>query len=183
MFDYFKNNKKLISIEIPYVDYIRGNVFIDDLRDNFHETPYRFDVPQLMYLLYDDFLNQIKKGADNKEIAQFLIRGKQQYFNKKVIEKRVMKQVTSNFFQFENGQEVIEGQNEKEKKVCLELKIRENVLLRGEILLHDIDDYMKDEHVTIEEIFAIRYLDFIRNVKQKGNSVQVQRSILERIVR
>ncbi|WP_338472732.1 hypothetical protein R4Z10_08380 [Niallia sp. XMNu-256] len=55
---------KYLEINLPYYDYIRATIFVQDLRDNFgEEVPYQFNEAVLLWILYDDFLNQIKKGA------------------------------------------------------------------------------------------------------------------------
>lgn len=90
---------------MPYYDYIRGKIFIEDLRDNFGEkVPYHFDIAVLLHMLYDDFLAKIKKGAKNEEIARYLIRGKEKHFIKKK-QKRVMKALTKHVFEFETVEE------------------------------------------------------------------------------
>ncbi|QCJ45514.1 hypothetical protein FAY30_26615 (plasmid) [Bacillus sp. S3] len=181
----FFTNRKYITIQIPYFDYLRGKIFVNDLKDNFNEeVPYRFDLSVLIYLLYDDFLNQVKRGAKPQQISDYLKAGKQKYFQKRVEQKRIMKPLTKHVFEFETIEEEIDDNHDKENKTAyLELRMRESEVLRGEVLIHDLEPFLKGTEVTIEELIAIVYLDFIDNVKSEGNSLKVQKSILTHIKR
>lgn len=180
--DYLLHNRKIITIEIPYYEYLRGTIFIDDLRENYKDkVPYNFDVASLIYLLYDDFMKQVKRGASNKEIAQFLLRGKEEYFYTRKKEKRVMKAITERLLEFQSIEEE-EIVQTNEKKAYIDLKMEEREILRGEVLLHDLEVYLNDVPIRIEDILAIRFLDFISDLKKEGNSLSVQKSIVSRFI-
>lgn len=181
-FDYILGNRKYLTIVTGYYDYIRGEVFIDDMFDLYEEVPRGFDLAVLIHLLYKDFLTQIKKGNINKQVAEFLLSGKAQYLGEKKVEKRVMKALTEHVFTFESiEEEVIEEGAEKEKKAYITIQMKEAEILRGEIFLHDLTPYLKDQHVTIEDLLTILYLDFINQIKEKGNSDKVQKNILSHL--
>jgi len=184
-FKTFFTNRKYFTVKIPYYEYLRGNIFVNDIKDNFHdEVPFRFDLSILIYLLYDDFLSQIKRGAKPQQVANFLISGKQKYFQKKVTQKRIMKPLNHHVFEFETIEEEIEeNQNAESKTAYMELRMRESEVLRGEVLIHDLGPFLGDIDITIEELIAITYLDFIENVKNEGNSLKVQKSILSHLKR
>lgn len=176
--DFVRHNKQELTISIPHISYLRGNVFISDLRDNFPgEVPFSFDIGHLIFLLYDDFLEQIKRGAENKEIAAFLLKGRQQYLVP-TKEKKVMKNVSKNLFTFES--EYVEEEQEGEVAE-LYIRMRESEIMRGEIMIHDIQEHLKGVQLTIEDILVIRYMEFITGVKKNGNSLQVQKAILSKI--
>jgi len=64
LFQSFFSSKKYINVKLPYYDYLRGQVFIQDLRDNYPEDmSYSFDIGHLIHMLYMDFLHQIKRGV------------------------------------------------------------------------------------------------------------------------
>lgn len=177
------SNRKYITVVIPYYDYLRGKVFIDDLRDNFEdEIPLDLDIAFLLYMLYDDFLTQIKKGAKTEQIAAYLIDGKRKHFYKKVKQKRIMKPLTTHVFEFETIEEGY-TEDDDEKKAYLAIRMRESEILRGEVLIHDLDIHLKGTDLSVEELIAIVYLDFIENVKKEGNSVKVQQSIVAHLKR
>lgn len=188
-FRYLFTNRKYITVKIPYIDYIRGKVFIQDLRDNFkEEVPFQFDFSILLYMLYDDYLTQIKRGVNPGHIADYLITGTKSYFPNKVKEKRIMKPLTKNIFAFETvEEEYIEPDEyvepEEDKTAYLELRVKESEILRGEVLIHDLEPFLNGLQLSIEEMITIIYLDFIKSVKQDGNSLKVQRSILAHIKR
>ena len=180
-FEFRSNQRKYLTVSIPYYDYIRGKIFIEDLREAFpEEVPFLFNIADLLYLLYDDLLSQVKRGAQNQEIAQFLILGKERYFSYPKNEKRVMKAISERLFEFHVLEEE-EKPNEVEKRAYIDVKIRESEILRGEVLLHDLEPHMNDITVTIEELLAIRFLDFIHLIKKEGNLSTVQLSIAKKI--
>lgn len=179
LFKSFFTNRKYLTIELPYYDYLRGQVFLDDLRDNFRDdVPFTFDMSTLLYMLFDDFLNQIKSGGgDNSQIAGYLMAGKKKYFQAKIKETRVMRPITTHLFEFETVEEEVEDHtDDKEKTAFLEIRMRDSELLRAEVLLHDLVPFGLD--ITVEQVIAIVYLDFIEKVKKEGNSLKVQKSIL-----
>ena len=182
LFDYIFGNRRYLKIIIGYYDYIRGEVFIDDMFDMYEDVPHGFNLAVLIHLLYKDFLNQIKKGNINKQVAGFLMSKKEQYMGEVKVEKRVMKALSDHLFTFETiEKEVIEEDFEKEKKAHITIQMKETEILRGEIFLHDLSPYLKDQHITIEDLLTILYLDFIAQVKEEGNSVKVQKNILSHL--
>lgn len=182
LFDYIFGNRRYLKIIIGYYDYIRGEVFIDDMFDMYEDVPHGFNLAVLIHLLYKDFLNQIKKGNINKQVAGFLMSKKEQYMGEVKVEKRVMKALSDHLFTFETiEKEVIEEDFEKEKKAHITIQMKETEILRGEIFLHDLSPYLNDQHITIEDLLTILYLDFIAQVKEEGNSVKVQKNILSHL--
>ncbi|MDQ1005395.1 hypothetical protein QFZ28_005973 [Neobacillus niacini] len=178
-FEYIFSNRKYLTIVIGYYDYLRGKVFIEDMYDMYEDVPHGFDLGVLIHLLYKDFMTQIKKGDVNKQVAGFLLSGKKQFLQVNKVEKRVMKALSQNLFTFESIEEdTFEEEVEKEKKAYLTIRIKESEILRGEVFLHDLTPYLKNQHITIEELLTILYLDFIHQIKEQGNSVKVQKNIL-----
>lgn len=174
----FLSDRQLITVEIPYYDFIRGKVFIDDLRDNFTEdVPFQFGISELLYMLYDDFLNQVKRGAKNDQIAGYLKSGIQRHFTSKKREKRILKPLTNHVFEFETIEED-DSPSQKVKTAYLDIRMKESEVLRAEVLLFDLEPFLGDTELSIEQMIAIVYLDFIDNVKAEGNSLKVQKSIL-----
>lgn len=177
--DYFSNNKKVVELTISYYDYIRGNIFIDDTREAYQDVPYMFNVSALIYILYDDFMSEIKKGTSHKDIATYLLQGKKRHLEKIRKEKRIMKQVSKNLLSFESEYE--EEPVEEDKIVDISIKMRQAEILRGEILLHDLEMYMNGVEITFEEMLQIIYLNFIVEVKEKGNTQQVQKALISKL--
>ena len=83
-------------------------------------------------------------------------------------------------FEFETIIEEEEVKPQENQTACIVLRIRETELLRGEILLHDLFSNT-DFEISVEELISIVYLDFIEQIKNEGNSLKVQKSILTHI--
>lgn len=176
---YLKTNKKVITIKIPYYDYLRGKLFVADVLEiHGDDVPPSFDVNELIFILFDDLMNQIKRGGSHSDIAAFLLAGKAKFLDRNSkVEKRQLKALSSHIFSMEDVQE--EQAEETDLKFAyIQIIMKEDQLLRAEVLLHDItDDLLNGQTITVEDIFTIRFLDFIAKVKDKGNTASVQQSI------
>lgn len=185
LFQSFFSSKKYINVKLPYYDYLRGQVFIQDLRDNYpEEMSYSFDLGHLIHMLYMDFLHQIKRGVKNEDVAVYLKKSMVKYFPTKIVEQRVFKQVNHYSFQYEDIEdieELQENEDDKEKFAYLDIRAAEKIILRGEILLYDLSPFLDGTSITVEQLIAIIYLDFIKNVQAHGNSIAVQQTILKKI--
>ncbi|MEE3955909.1 hypothetical protein [Peribacillus frigoritolerans] len=176
-FDYLLPKYRYLQIEVPYYEFLRGEVFVEDMKDLFEEAPQNISLYHLIALLYFDFLEQVKKGAKYEQICPFLISSKKKFLERPMVQKRVLKQLTSNLFSFEQREEEIEVTSE-EKRAEITLRIKESELYRGEVFLHDISPYMRGEELTVEDLLVILFMDFLQSIKEKGNSSQVMKAIL-----
>lgn len=185
LLEYFFTSKySYVTFTVPYYDYIRGEVFIDDLRDVMgKEVPLLFDLSGLINLLYEDFLTQIKKGTNLESMANFLVNSKSRYINPPMIEKRVIKEVNTNLFSLETVEDEVEEVKDDEpyKKAEITIRLKSSAILRGEVFLHDLSDYMSDDFLNIEELFTVLYLDFINKIRENGNTLTVMKAISKRI--
>jgi hypothetical protein len=185
--DFFLTNRKYLTLKIPYYDYLRGIIFLDDMRDNYgKEFPLRLDIASLIFILFDDFLVQIKRGAKNQDIAAYLLEGIDKYFHTPKKEQRVMKALSKHLLQFETVAVEYESdhdeiQTEKNKHAYLEIRIRETDVLRAEVLIHELHPFLSEATITVEELMTIIYLDFIETIKNDGNSENVQISLINRV--
>ncbi|MEY8742034.1 hypothetical protein AB9M62_21400 [Bacillales bacterium AN1005] len=184
-FQSFFSSKKYINVKLPYYDFLRGQVFIQDLIDNFPEDmSSSFDIAQLIHMLYTDFLNQIKRGVKNEDVAVYLKQSMEKYFPVKVVEKRVFKQVNNHLFQYEDIEEYDDEEEEEEEKFAyLDIRASEKIILRGEILLYDLSPFLSGTSISVEQLIAIIYLDFIKRVQEHGNSVAVQQTLIKKILK
>lgn len=176
-FDYFLPKYRYLQIEVPYYEFLRGEVFVEDMKDLFEEAPQNLSLYHLIALLYFDFLEQVKKGAKYEQLCPFLISSKKKFLERQMIEKRVLKQVTTNLFSFEQREEEIEVTTE-EKRAEITLRIKESEIYRGEVFLHDISPYLMDEELKVEDLLVILFMDFLKRIKEKGNSSQAMKAIL-----
>lgn len=173
-----------LTLIIPYYDFLRGQVFIDDIKTIYEECPDSFDLASLLSLLHDDFLYHTKKGSRNhQQTAQYLLYGQRQYLtHQKVIkrEKQALKQVNEHTFvmSFEEEEEEIKREN-RQDNAEITIRLKESKIQRTEILLFDVFPYMNDTLITVEDMLAIVYLDFIEKIKKEGNNDRIMKTILK----
>jgi hypothetical protein len=182
--DYFFTSRKYMTLKLPYYMYLRGIIFIDDLRENYKEqVPPSLNIATLIYILYNDFMKQVKRGAaTNAEIASYLMKGKEKYFHSPKVEKRVIKALTKHLLELETIEEEIEEPTSDEKFAYLDIRIRDSEILRCEVLIHELEPYFKEIDLSVEEVMTIIYLDFVTTVKNEGNSTKIQKSILAHLI-
>lgn len=170
---------RYIEVELPYYSYLRGEIFIDDLRDNFQDKiPLTFDLGDLLKLLYDDFLIQVKKGAKHEQIARYLLNGYEKHIMENSFQSRNLSPITSDLIGMGGEEEQVEFEP---KFAVLTLRIKETDIYRGEILLADLKLFTGEIEFLVEHIIAIVYLDFIENVIKEGSSLKVQKNIVRHI--
>lgn len=175
-----------LTIILPYYDYLRGLVFIDDVKQVFEdEAPEELDLAALLSLLHDDFLYHTQKGVrSHQETVNFLLNGKKTYLKKpKKNQKGNLKQVHLNTFIFvhEEDEDNVEEEIEQpeEDNMVIEMVMRKAKIQRTEILLYDLSSYMDQDRITVEELITILYLDFIDRIKKGGNNEKIMRSIIK----
>lgn len=177
----FYGDQQYLVLNLPYFDFLRGKVYVNDLIELLDEAPQELTIFDLINALYIDFMHQVKKGLSFKKIAPFLIDSKKKYLLHQVEERRVLKQVKENIFSFEPVREVVQIQREENKMAEITIRMREDSIYRGEIFLNDVSAFMNGEVITFEELLSILYLDFIHRIKENGNSITVMESILDNL--
>ncbi|MED3654931.1 hypothetical protein P4489_11510 [Heyndrickxia sporothermodurans] len=131
-------------------------------------------------MLYMDFLQQIKKGVGNEEVAAFLVHGMKSFFPEKDFKKIVFKQVNNTLFQFQEVE--VEGEeDDNEKYAYIYMRVKEKLILRGEVLLYDLSPYLGELSITVEHLIYIIFLDFIKNIQANGNTVTMQENVVSKL--
>ncbi|RKJ75255.1 hypothetical protein D7X33_17770 [Butyricicoccus sp. 1XD8-22] len=169
-----------LTLEIPYYDYLRGMVFIDDIKKVYEEeAPEEINVSSLLTLLHDDFLYHTQKGVrTHQETASILLNGKLNYLNSSKPKSKVqIKQVQARTFIFDYEEE--EEEEELEDVAIIDISMRKSQLQRTEILLYDLSQHMEDTRITVEELMMVLYLDFINRIKKDGNDPKLMKSIIK----
>ncbi|EFV75004.1 MULTISPECIES: hypothetical protein [Cytobacillus] len=184
-------SNKYIEIEIPYYDYLRGNVLISDMKRVMDDCP-SIDLAKLIYLLYLQFLYQVRKGVttvknkkqgfDLNTLGYKLISLRNDCVAPKLVEKvRVedFNQITPTTWVLEEREEEVEKPTRgKPKYAYLTIRMKTEEIYRGEILLNDLNHINEEVNFGVEELMAILYIDFINKIKQEGNDEKVMKSII-----
>ena len=185
-------NYRYIEIKIPYFDYLRGNVLIADIKEVVEDCPANLNLVSLISLLYVQFLMQVKKGVttvnnrkqglDLLTISHKLLNLKESIYGTKLVEKikiEQFNQLTPNTWGLEEYEEEVERNvSNKEKYAYLTIRMKTEQIYRGEILIHDLSIVNDEFDLTVEEILALLYIDFISKIKSEGNNDKVLKSIV-----
>lgn len=184
---------KYIEVVIPYYDYLRGNVLLADMRSVVENCP-GIDLAKLIYLLYLQFLYQVRKGVtavNNKKqgldlstLGYKLSSLKNEYITPKLVEKVKIEEfnqispTTWILEEQEQEEEVKDTRNDKPKNAYLTIRIKTSEIYRGEVLLYDLHNINEDIDFEVEELMAMLYVDFIKKIKKEGNDERVMKSIV-----
>lgn len=172
---------KYLKIEVPYYDYLRGKVLLDDMSIVVPNCP-PIDISLLVYLLYIQFLFQVRAGTELKVLSQNIL-SKMDSLDLLALPASRKKQqklanVSPNLFTLQEFEVVEERKIPKEKIACITLRIKTSEIYRGEILLNDIFNLNSEYQFTVERIITMLYMDFIQMVKRVGNERRILQSII-----
>lgn len=185
---------RYIEIEIPYYDYLRGNVLVNDIKEVIEDCPSHLSLVSLINLLYLQFLLQVKKGAtaiENRKkgldlltISHKLMAMKEELTGQPKMVEKIKKdelvQLTSHTWAFEEREEIVERKpSKKEKHAYVTIRMKTQEIYRGEILINDLCNVNSDFELNVEELIELLYLDFIKSIKNNGNDERVMRNIVQ----
>lgn len=185
-------NIEKLDIRLKYVDWLRGESFINDFHELFkHKYPEadKLELVELVTLLYVDFIKQIKSGKYSHEAAaRFLVDGKKKYLDglkKQRPTRKEVHQISPNSFIFEDVEDDDDDDDELERDVSVgdivyvEIDFNKNLNNRCKVFLYDIENFLDGVVVNIEDVIAIRYLNFIDQIRLEGNNPKVMKAILK----
>ncbi|MEB6550472.1 hypothetical protein MXL46_15345 [Heyndrickxia sporothermodurans] len=113
-------------------------------------------------------------------MAAFLVHGMKSFFPEKDFKKIVFKQVNNTLFQFQEVE--VEGEeDDNEKDAYIYMRVKEKLILRGEVLLYDLSPYLGELSITVEHLIYIIFLDFIKNIQANGNTVTMQENVVSKL--
>ncbi len=164
-----KSHRRLFKIEIPKYYYHRGEMyakFLDhELLDQGVELDYQFGLSQLIYVIYDDYLRLIQRGANMHSFAKHLIK-----------QKRVVMQGTQNVRDWEQSSHYQYNAIERQRispalspyltdhTVTAGVMMEEDDIRDGEMIVRDIKRQYEEFNLILEEMIQIRYVEIMDSV-------------------
>ncbi|MGG3641465.1 hypothetical protein ABES38_08805 [Bacillus gobiensis] len=145
------------SLSVPVSDYLRGELFCDDVSEAMEET---FSQTDLINLLLADFLYQAKRRSNPYDLYHYLAS---------------REKPSIQIYSYNGENKVQSGKRVRRKKMTCSIKRKD--ALRLEVMLSDIADLDQDKAFTVNEVLLILYSDFIQ--KYKNGSLT---NVLERII-
>lgn len=171
-----------VDIEVPHYDYLRGNVLLSDI-EMVAEDCSPINIAQLIYLLYLQFLHQVRKGTSLDSLSHSIILKMEEYdlLDSPTIRKKNTKlaPVSPNLFALQEFEEKDPLSVRKEKTACITLRMKISEIYRGEILLHDMYQLNNEYELNVEQLMAMLYIDFIHTIKREGNDEELIKRILQ----
>jgi len=167
------NFRETLHILITYFDYLELETFIGDLKESAEED-IPFYVEDLLVLLYEDFIRQVREFSDMESLSKKLAYKQQKHrpqTDKKVDYARIAP----------NQQRRFEYEvRRKQAMMKISMQITRKAGLRGEVLLMKMAQTNSEFHLTLEELLSILVKDFLENI-HKGSKSAIMESILDRI--
>ncbi|PGQ88321.1 hypothetical protein [Priestia megaterium] len=164
LYEFDKSSTKTLTLLVPMDVFVRAQVFCEDIEDL---SGMEFTQADLIDILYMDFLTEIKAKPDHQGIFNMLIqleRGSGKDLG-------IVRSKKGSVF------EVIHEFRDKNMEE-LKVKFRRKLILRGEILLADLESVFPDHGFMLENVLELLYCDFINNYR-KGNNKKAVKEILK----
>lgn len=150
------------SITIPVSEYLRGELFCDDVSEAIEEP---FTQTNLISILLDDFLYQAKRRNNPYDLYREL--------NARI-------QQSIEVFNYYGEKETLHINTNTQKKIEIDCTIKRKEALRLEVMLSDIADLEPEITFTINDVLQILYSDFIQKYKT-GSLTNVLENIIKRL--
>jgi hypothetical protein len=162
-----------LHIKLPQYDILRAEIFLDDLLE-LTEHEYTMTVTELLALLYSDFIRQVQTGKTKHLLT--LSKRLQQKHDKLLRPMVLVKQYRED----KPNHWILE---EKLKPVSfsmysLPIEIKRTSVLRGEIFLHDLASVNQTFSLTLEQLIATLFMEFMEQVKT-GKTIDAVHALLE----
>ncbi|MDX8367158.1 hypothetical protein [Cytobacillus sp. IB215665] len=161
----FESKYVRLEIYLPTYDLKRAQVFVMTVNDLIEdEVDEIFTVEKLIVLLYKDFLRQVEMGMDIHKLAKIL--------ESKIMERNDNDVAINHYLETKEGisMDDINRQIQKRKQrknafSFLTLRVLKKFVLKGEVLLHDLNELHPSIHLSVEELIAIRFKDVMSKIK------------------
>jgi len=171
---WFEPDTVHLELKIPHYDLVRGELFCEDITEmaagDDEEQELTFEIDDLLFLLYKDFLIQIRH-YDMRALYEKVKNLQEKYQTKSVDLKQ------KNEFVWER---IEKTSSRGQKIVNYWIEVKKKYVLRGEVFLLDLSNKYQDVTMTVEELMSYLYRDFIYNVR-KGNNDKIIREILKNL--
>lgn len=171
---WFEPDTVLLELKIPHYDLVRGELFCEDITEmaagDDEEQELTFEIDDLLFLLYKDFLIQIRH-YDMRALYEKVKNLQSKY------QIRSMDLKQKNEFVWERIEKTL---SRGQRIVNYWFEIKKKYVLRGEVFLLDLSNKYQDVSMTVEELISFLYSDFIYNVRQ-GNNDKIIREILKNL--
>lgn len=155
-----KSSTISLKIEVPLSLYLRAEVLCEDIME-LSDLP--FCQKDLMNLLYNDFLLHAKKKPEPMAIFNLLNQ----------LEKEIGRASTLQQQAGTNTFNRIQRKKPEQMKF-LNCSMRRKFVLRGEVMLADMEEVQEGHGFTLERVLELLYMDFIEKFKRGGTKDTIE---------
>ncbi|WP_019156853.1 hypothetical protein [Robertmurraya massiliosenegalensis] len=166
----YKNTDVDYILSVPTSTYLRAEAFCEDVREL---SEIYFDQSDLLSLLYDGFLHDVRQMDDVQKTYSFLMMTYDMYSQKVPV--KILANSDERFHSY-----FMAAEENNLASVQLEVSFTRKKALRGEILLADMDESFPEHPFTLEKILEMLLYDFIEEYK-KGNHKMAMRKIIDNL--
>ena len=167
-----KNADVELVIKIPEYDYLRAEVFVEDIREL--SGARFFDLGNVINLLYEDFILQVREATTPLPQMIAYLKERRSLITREM-KVRELKPIAPNHWHSEENTIV-----QRRKTVSLRITIPRKTALRGEVLLRDMNELDREFSMTLEGLVALLLLDLLSEVK-RGNGRKFITGIIARL--
>lgn len=175
IYSLYKKTNVEYTLSLPAPIYLRAEAFCEDICE-LGET--FFDQRDLLIVLYDSFLYQVRKD-DDVEVTYTQLMMLYELYTNKVPVKISRNDEDTHRDRFPSYR-LLSEEKDLNNLVELEVSFERKHALRGEILLADMEVLFPDHPFTLEKLLEMLLFDFIEEYR-KGNHKSAMKSILQNL--
>jgi hypothetical protein len=166
----FESDSTRMSIKASLYDLKRAQVFVGTVNDILEdEIDFVFTLEKMIGLFYEDFLRQIDRGTTLDQLAKWI----------RSLQDNEQSDISINHYLQEKQELNIDDlkrhfkkrTSRKDEDTFISVRIMKRYVLRGEVLLHDLNELHPDIELDVEEFLSLRFKDIMTQIKNGDYNV------------
>jgi DNA mismatch repair ATPase MutS len=166
----FESDSTRMNIKTSLYDLKRAQVFVGTVNDILEdEIDFVFTLEKMIGLFYEDFLRQIDRGTTLDQLAKWI----------RSLQDNEQSDISINHYLQEKQELNIDDlkrhfkkkNSRKDEDTFISVKIMKRYVLRGEVLLHDLNELHPDIELDVEEFLSLRFKDIMTQIKNGDYNV------------
>jgi hypothetical protein len=162
----FESKSIRLTISLPVYDLKRAAVFVGTVNELIEdETDKLFTIEQLISILYEDFLRQVEQGMDLDTLAEAIERKMNEFKKAEMKVYHYLSDVQDDLKLNDLKRQFKEKKQVHNEQTYFQFRILKKYVLKGEVILHDLNELYPRIQLSVEELIALRFKDVMKQIK------------------
>ncbi|MFD2614655.1 hypothetical protein [Paenibacillus gansuensis] len=166
--DLLFRSKRLVSLKVraEEIDFERVEVFIADINKKTRGAFAEFTVEHMIYVLYEDFLVQIRENLNEEKVDEETVTMKDTVNG--------LLRMRNVYFPRKKGETAI-----RKRWALMEIRLKRETAQRGRVFLYDANTVFPEFEMSLEELLSILFCDFVSQLR-RGNQKDLVRTLIDK---